>query len=382
MKFIKNKNLIKKLLKSNESTKSNKSTKSNESIKSTKSNESTKSINKIFKSFKNKLNIYFYNFFKRNVLQKFNKSICNISICNKSVCNKNYKIYKKGQLCSINGNKYEKSIFEIVKNCKLINFEKNNENQNNQINNENNQINNFTFFNTQTENELGGSRSNNDLQCNFLNLYDIGIEAKIYNTPDWMQCSIIYDTFSNCWTISNSNNKIPFNCKSLFNDIILEKLNENNQINNQNNLNNKNNENFTGFFLFNNKIPPFVNNKITYEEWLSIKKLDNSWNDFYISIPNDTIKKLYSLKGCHYIQISKYGLYHLGTDICNFNVPEFNIEQRLRFRIKVHKKRNKYGFCHLSVIASCQPINFKNFDKSQYSLDCIEKLPLNLIYCK
>lgn len=56
---------------------------------------------------------------------------------------------------------------------------------------------------------------------------------------------------------------------------------------------------------------------------LNIKNETNDFNDMYIHCSNDIIKKLYSEKKCNYIQISEKGLYHLGNDICNFNVPEF-----------------------------------------------------------
>ena len=49
---------------------------------------------------------------------------------------------------------------------------------------------------------------------------------------------------------------------------------------------------------------------------------------YSINCPNDTIKKLYSEKDCNYIQISNKGLYHLGNDICEFNVAEFICEQQ------------------------------------------------------
>jgi hypothetical protein len=88
------------------------------------------------------------------------------------------------------------------------------------------------------------------------------------------------------------------------------------------------------------------------------------------------------LKECQYIQISDYGLYHLGNDVCNFNVPEFIIEQQLRIRTKIHSSKNKNGFCSISVIASCQPIDIKKLDKSPYSLDSIDMLPPNLLYKK
>lgn len=118
---------------------------------------------------------------------------------------------------------------------------------------------------------------------------------------------------------------------------------------------------------------------ITHKEWLQIKKETNDFNDFYIDCSNDTIKKLYSEKGCFYIQISDKGLYNLGNDICNFNVPEFICEQQLRVRTKIHTKSNSKGFCKLSVTISCKPKNINHLPKSKYSLDDSIKLPDNLI---
>jgi len=99
-----------------------------------------------------------------------------------------------------------------------------------------------------------------------------------------------------------------------------------------------------------------------------------------LNCPNDNNKKLYSNKGCYYIQVSNKGLYHLGNDICNFNVPEFICEQHLRIRTKIHSKKDNNGFCRLSIIISCKPIKIKNLENSLFSLDNICKLPLNLLY--
>ena len=99
-----------------------------------------------------------------------------------------------------------------------------------------------------------------------------------------------------------------------------------------------------------------------------------------MNIKNDTIKKLYTEKGCKYIQISGKGLYHLGDDICDFKVPEFICDQELRIRTKIHKRKDKKGFCHLSVMAACKPININNIEDSKFSLDDKNKLPKNLIY--
>jgi len=57
--------------------------------------------------------------------------------------------------------------------------------------------------------------------------------------------------------------------------------------------------------------------------------------------------------------------------ICNFDVPEFNCEQQLRVRTKIHTKKNNKGYCKLSVIVACQPKNIKLLKNSKYSLDAI-----------
>lgn len=239
---------------------------------------------------------------------------------------------KKGSKSSINGNKYEREIYNILK-YTYINGEK---------------------FNTQIESELGGSSSKNDIICNYNGYKNIGIEIKKSNTPDWMQCSITYNTTTNKW-VSTPRKKIPNNCKNIYDELI------------------------SNHSIFNNNIPPFIKEHITYDEWLKHKASDK-WNDWYIDIPNDTIKKLYKEKGCYYIQISDYGLYHLGDDICNFNVPEFIIDQHIRVRIKNHDIKNKNGYCTLSITASCKPKNISTLIKSQYSLDNINSLPSNIVY--
>ena len=240
----------------------------------------------------------------------------------------------KGSLCSINGNKYEKEIYDIVSKCKL----------------------NDIPFNTQSENELGGSSAANDIECNFKKIKDIGIEAKKYNTPDFMQCSLSYDKNLKK-LVPSKKGKIPEECKKVFEEL------------------------FKDIKLYNGDIPPFLEKKITHTEWKSIKNKTDKWNDCYFDIPDNTIKKLYNKKGCSYIQISDgYGLYHLGDDICNFNVPEFKNNQQLRVRTKIHTKKNKKGFCNISVTAACQPKKIESIKKSIFSLDNINKLPENLNY--
>ena len=165
-----------------------------------------------------------------------------------------------------------------------------------------------------------------------------------------MQCCLIYKI--NKWIASDKGKKDK-KIKTIFNKII---------------------ENHT---IFNGKIPPFFNKKITHDEWVKIKKSTSDFNDCYIDIPSDTIKNLYSIFGCKYIQISELGLYHLGTDICNFDIPEFICDQQLRIRTKIHNI-NKNGYCSLSVMAACQPKKIDNLTISKFSLDDKNKLPLNL----
>lgn len=249
--------------------------------------------------------------------------------------NKEIEILKKpkGYQCSISGNNYEKKIYNITKKCNI----------------------NGKPFNTQNENELGGSSNKHDIICNFKNIKDIGIEIKKYNTPDWMQCCIKYDNNTGKWITSKSKN--PEECTKIFMNLI-------------NDLN-----------LYDGDIPPFMKKQITHEEWLQIKKETIKWDDKYIDIPSNTIRNLYKSKGCSYIQISNnYGLYHLEHDICNFNVPLFEIDQQLRIRIKIHSRKNKKGFCNLSVTISCKPKNIKKLIPSKYSLDNKDKLPINIIY--
>jgi len=235
--------------------------------------------------------------------------------------------------CSISGKQYEIQIWNILKHCSIRG----------------------SPFHTNTLQQLGGSTSNIDIQCNFLSNNDIGIEIKKCRTPDWMQCSIYFDEKKNRWFSSKSRNKHP-TISDLFNQLLENKT------------------------IFDNATPFFLKEKITYPEWHHIKQSTDKWNDHHFDIPDSTIRNLYREKGCHYIQISEYGLYHLDEDICGFLTPVFQIEQQIRVRVKVHSRENKKGFCRLSIMASCLPKNINSLTKSDFSLDCREKLPKNIAY--
>lgn len=253
----------------------------------------------------------------------------------------------KGSLCSKKGKEYENKVYNV---CSKIKFKNSN----------------VPFC---TNDNLAGSSANIDIVCNFDNfdnldnldnkketISEIGIEIKKCNAPDWTQLSI---TFKDEMWRSKGRNKIPNKSREIIEEIINDKK------------------------IFNNKIPPFVNNKIKHSEWLEIKKKNEDFKDCYFECDEDTIARLYKAKKCYYIQVSDKGLYHTGEDICNFGVPYFKCKQRLRVRTKIHKKANKQGYMNASVTAAIQPVKVKrkfvNLEKSNYSLDDFAKIPTNLI---
>lgn len=278
-----------------------------------------------------------------NYPEQFNSTISMLLNLRKSLdtqirminTNQKKKLKNRGYLSYKKGKEYEIQVYNILKLCKINNH----------------------YFNTQHLYELGGNTNKNDIECNLNKNYDIPIEIKKKSSPDWMQCSLHFN--NNKWE-TKPKGKITDQNRYLFNEL----------------LQNKND----GNILFNNNIPIFFKKKITHYEWTNIKKNTTDFNDIYFNIPNNTIRNLYNNKGCFYIQISNKGLYHLGNDICNFGVPEFNCKQEMRIRIKIHKKKDKNGFCKLSVMAACKPKNINKIKNSPYSLDRIDRLPKNLLY--
>jgi hypothetical protein len=236
----------------------------------------------------------------------------------------------RGSLCSRNGIAYERQVHSVLRNCFVGGVR----------------------LNTQNETQLGGSSNRNDIECNHRKLVTFGIEIKKLTTPDWMQCSLHYDDVNDVWQASKRG-FIPERCRFIFNKVLKDRK------------------------LFHSKIPPFIEKDITHIEWIEFKKT-GYWKDCYVDIGSETIRNLYREKGCYYIQISNKGVYHLGEDICNWNVPMFDISQEMRIRIKVHTRSNAKGFCKLSVTASCKPKKIKQLQASPYSLDCSKRLPLGV----
>ncbi len=140
--------------------------------------------------------------------------------------------------------------------------------------------------------------------------------------------SIIFD--GQKW-VQKCSNRIPPECKTIFENILQNKI------------------------IFNNQKPMFFDNKITYKQWINSSDISNFEPQFF-GCDDNTISQLYFLKGCNYIQISGKGLYHTGIDVCNFGVPYFKCPQKLMIKVKVHKKKNNKGFLEASVIATPVPI--------------------------
>lgn len=254
---------------------------------------------------------------------------------------KEEEMKKRGDACAKSGLNYELELFHIVNKCKLKTS-----------------TNKLIDFNSQAIEKIKDLDKEYDLVCNDYNVNTFGIELKCYRTPDWGQCNLYFNTEKKVWEVSERST-LSTKLKTQLNNV------------------------FKKHIIFDNEEPIFIKQKMTSDEWYSYKaENENKFNDININLPKNLnfIKEYYSDKGNNYIQVSDgYGLYHLGEDICNFNVPEFICEQKIRIRVKKVRIRN--DIIKLVVCASISPVDYCSMlKKSPYTLDTIEKLPENLIY--
>ena len=56
----------------------------------------------------------------------------------------------------------------------------------------------------------------------------------------------------------------------------------------------------------------------------------------HLPLTLEPLTKFYNSKNCYYLQVSKYGLYHLGEDKFELGTPEFDGTIDFRFRAKMH----------------------------------------------
>jgi hypothetical protein len=142
------------------------------------------------------------------------------------------KTIERGGGCSKSGNKYEKQIYDVISNT-LINGKK---------------------FNTQYSYQLGGSSANIDIICNYKKENNIGIEIKKARTPDWCQCSLVFDNKNKQWIASNKG-KNPKQVQNIFNEILKK------------------------YKLFDGDIPPFMIKQIKHSEWL-LERFSSKFGQF------------------------------------------------------------------------------------------------------
>ena len=250
-----------------------------------------------------------------------------------SMSTKTIEACPAGSQCSVSGRNYERQIAATCRKVKSPHL--------------------AIPFNTQDDAVLGGSSADIDITLNWRAENDIGVEAK-RPTPDWMQMKLQKNQ-TGAW-VGVENAKIPKASKTIFESIIGSTV------------------------LFGGKTPTFLVRSMKYSEWTAIKAANPEFGDTYITCSTDTISDLYRAKGCQYIQVANKGLYHTGIDTCNFGVPYFRCDQRIRIRIKVHSsgvRQNKNAA--LSVTAAAQPVNIKTLSPSPYSLDSPSKLPPQLL---
>lgn len=231
-----------------------------------------------------------------------------------------------GAKCSLQGRQYERDIAHI---CKLF---------------QSPFLSNDIPLHTQHDYQLGGCTAKQDLYLNVYGIEDIGIEIK-RKTPDWMQMSIIPNDSEYGKWMPTHKHKIPPGSRDIF-------------------------QKYLDDIIF--PIPPFITRSITYDEWQEYK---HEFRDQYHNIPNTTIALAYAMKNTKYIQLHGYGLYHTGEDVCNFGVPMFECDQRMRIRCKRHGKKDATGRdIPSSVTVSFTP-RYKTLTKSPFSLDSKHMFP-------
>ena len=89
-----------------------------------------------------------------------------------------------------------------------------------------------------------------------------------------------------------------------------------------------------------------------------------NFKDGFMEVPLSIFFDHYARKNTYYIQVGKYGFYHMKEDIAKLGTPQFRPKLKLRIRIKRRssKKLNMYGFLTALKIDKKSP-------KSKFDLD-------------
>ena len=125
-----------------------------------------------------------------------------------------------------------------------------------------------------------------------------------------------------------------------------------------------------GYIPFGGLIPPFLERRMTKDEWIAVKHL---YPDEYTTMTSlDLVARYYNTQGSSYIQIEGYGLYKTSEDDpLELGVPIISCKVKVRVRCKEHTKLP----LSMSVMSS---INYdkRSLVRSPYCL--LSRLPPNL----
>lgn len=129
-------------------------------------------------------------------------------------------------------------------------------------------------------------------------------------------------------------------------------------------------------------LAPLAKTKLTpdeHAEWKAHKKAHPlACKDVWLPLDDDLFAaQAYQSKGCDYVQIKGYGLYHTGEDVCGFGVPPLRLPVKLRFRVKSHGKNKRKTHYSLSNTAAARAVSAPD-TRSPYSLDNVAHFPPQL----
>ena len=125
-----------------------------------------------------------------------------------------------------------------------------------------------------------------------------------------------------------------------------------------------------GYIPFGGLIPPFLERRITKDEWIAVKHL---YPDEYTAVTSlDLVARYYNTQGSSYIQIEGYGLYKTSEDDpLELGVPIISCKAKVRVRCKEHASSP------LSMSVNCS-INYDKGSLVQSPYCLLSRLPPNL----
>lgn len=94
-----------------------------------------------------------------------------------------------------------------------------------------------------------------------------------------------------------------------------------------------------------------------------------NFKDQYVNIPSNSVSRYYNSKSTYYIQIGGYGLYYMGSDPANLGVPPFDMQLKLRIRIKRGGSFPIYNYRFTTAIQGIKGTlkkSPKNLDDNKY----------------